>query len=225
MSGPGFLGTQESVYLFIQGPQAATVYRLPSLPHTHPSLRQCLAVGKSVGPALCFLDRDKLQGFSALSGHCPLLLFLYGTLQYILTFLLCSVSSVNCLLTSLSQSPWGLTGAGSSVFGCHVLNMKCPPQLIYLRILSSAAHSAWGGGCDTLRRQPSWRKWVTLGRASLEVNNPALFSAPTSCFANMSHTSYLPCYYGQSPQTVRLHKLLHSVASCCVFGHRNDKGN
>lgn len=101
LSGPGFLGTQESVYLFIQRPQAATVYSLPSLPHTHPSLRQCLAVGKSVGPALCFLDLDKLQGFSALSGHCRLLLFLYGTLQFILTFPLCLVSSVNCLLTHL----------------------------------------------------------------------------------------------------------------------------
>lgn len=94
--------------------------------------------------------------------------------------------------TSSSQSPWGRTEAGGSAFGCRVWNMKCPPQLTYLRILSSAGSSAWRGGCDTLRRQPSWRKWVAVGRASLEVNNPALLLAriPALLTCHILHTCH-----------------------------------
>lgn len=142
----------------------------------HASLSQG-AAGQSIGSVLYSLSQVKLQGFSALSGHCPFSFFLYGKLQSVLIFPFGSVSSVNCLPTHLH-----LRASGDSLEVAGVCFEYERSSTAHMSVQSPAGSSAWGGSCEI---GPSWRKRVIVGRMSLEVISHALFSDSSSSFAKM----------------------------------------
>lgn len=150
---------------------------------THSSLSQG-ATGQSVGSILYSLSQAKLQGFSALSGHCPFSFFLYGKLQSVLIFPFGSVSSVNCLPTHLH-----LRASGGSLEVAGVCFEYERSSTAHMSVQSPACSSVWGGSCEI---GPSWRKRVIVGRMNLEVTSHALFSDSSSGFAKMSHSLYPP---------------------------------